>query len=75
LAISSGFTIKEQNLGFMTVLADEVICTGTAAEVAPIPGSTAASSGPEARPGNKAADERIKAVAEKEGTRSLTGIR
>jgi branched-chain amino acid aminotransferase len=37
LARSLGITVKEQNLGYFDLYsADEVICTGTAAEVAPI---------------------------------------
>ena len=37
LAKSLGITVKEQNLGYFDLYsADEVICTGTAAEVAPI---------------------------------------
>jgi branched-chain amino acid aminotransferase len=37
IAKSLGITVKEQNLGYFDLYsADEVICTGTAAEVAPI---------------------------------------
>ncbi|MEN6610890.1 MAG: branched-chain-amino-acid transaminase [Methanoregulaceae archaeon] len=37
IAASLGITVKEQNLGFFDLYsADEVICTGTAAEVGPI---------------------------------------
>jgi branched-chain amino acid aminotransferase len=37
LAKSLGITVREQNMGYFDLYsADEMICTGTAAEVAPI---------------------------------------
>jgi branched-chain amino acid aminotransferase len=70
IAASLGITVKEQNLGFYDLYsADEVICTGTAAEVAPIvwiDGRTIGSGKP--GPIAKQLMSAFKAVTEKEGT-------
>ena len=69
-ASSLGITVKEQNLGFYDLYsADEVICTGTAAEVAPITWIDGRVIG-NGKPGpvTKQLMSAFKAVTEKEGT-------
>lgn len=70
IAASLGITVKEQNLGFFDLYsADEVICTGTAAEVGPITwidGRVIGTGKP--GPVTKQLISAFKAVTEKEGT-------
>jgi len=70
IAASLGITVKEQNLGFFDLYsADEVICTGTAAEVGPITwidGRVIGTGKP--GPVTKQLISAFRAVTEKEGT-------
>ena len=69
LAKSLGITVKEQNIGYFDLYsADEMICTGTAAEVAPITwvdGRTIGTGKPGRSPGSLMAA--FKTVTEIEG--------
>jgi branched-chain amino acid aminotransferase len=70
IAASHGITVREQNLGFYDLYsADEVICTGTAAEVAPITWIDGRVIG-NGKPGPivKQLMSAFKAITEKEGT-------
>jgi branched-chain amino acid aminotransferase len=70
LAVSLGFTVKEQNMGYFDLYtADEVFVTGTAAEVAPIVTIDGRSIG-NGRPGPVTSQmmKAFTAVTDKEGT-------